>query len=189
MLAPALQKLAKASFTITMTPQGEILDVKVGRETVEAVQSLPGAAQMGGMFSEEGLVKMMKQGSHSFPAEAVEKGSSWTTTAEAVLPQLGTMVSESKLTYAGPVQVGDKALEKIDLVVTTKLAAPADGGLANIKLKSQDATGTIYFDNAAGRLSHTELKQHMTMDVTFGGNNIEQVIEQTIKVRVKPFEL
>jgi hypothetical protein len=43
-----------------------------------------------------------------------------------------------------------------------------------MKLKEQDAKGKAYFDNAAGRLIETTIKQDMDMETTFGGMTINQ---------------
>jgi hypothetical protein len=181
LVGPALKALASTQFTLTMSPAGKIDKVEVSDDAVKALKSIPGAGQLGAMFSKEGLVKMIKQGSHHFPDGALEKGDSWTIKSENELTQVGKMVVNSKLTYAGPEQVGGKQLERIDLEVTTEL--PKKGN-DMITLKDQSATGTIYFDNSAGRISHSTLVQNMTMGITLAGQTIDQKIKQTIGVRV-----
>ncbi len=184
-LGPALKGLAKSRFTLKMTPQGELKDVEVSQETIDAFKALPGAGQMGGMFSKEGLVNMVKQGSHAFPEEAVQPGDQWTTKSEIDLPQVGTMNADTKLTYAGPEQVKGKQLERINLEVSTKLT-PKEGAGTQVTLKDQKATGKIYFDNRAGWLAESTLVQNMTMQIAIGGNNVDQKINQTINVRLTP---
>lgn len=185
LMAPALKAMAKARFTMKMTPQGEIEHVEVSEETVRALQSLPGAAQMGGAFTKEGLVNMVKQGSTSFPSEPLQKGGSWLNKLETELPQLGKMEAVSKLTYAGPEEVEGKSLERINVDLTTKIV-PQQGGLAQVSINDQKSQGAVYFDNTAGRISHSEMLQNMNLSVTVGGNNYEQRIEQTIKIRLTP---
>jgi len=185
MLAPALKAMAKAKFTMKMTPQGEVQEVQVSQETVDALKSMPGASQLGGAFTKEGLINMVKQGSTRFPTEPVQKGASWTNTLETVLPQLGKLEALSNLVYAGSENVEGKPLERINVDLTTKIL-PQVGALAQVSIKDQKAQGAIYFDNVAGRISHTAMLQHMTMAVAIGGNNVEQKIEQRISVRITP---
>lgn len=181
LVAPALKALADTQFTLTMSSSGKIDKVEVPDSAVEAFQSIPGAGQMGGMFSKEGLVKMIKQGSYHFPDGALEQGDSWTIKAENELTQIGKMETLSKLTYAGPEVVEGKKLERIKLEVTMTLPK---GDNALVTLNNQSSKGTIYFDNEAGRVAQSTLEQTMTMAIQVGGQAIEQKIKQTIDVRV-----
>jgi len=180
-VAPLLKALAGAEFNLTMSATGKIDSVEVNDSAVKALQASPVGAQMGGMFSKEGLIKMIKQGSHHFPDGAIKPGESWGIKSDNEIPQIGKMEVLAKLTYVGPEVVEGRKLERINLEVTT---AVPEGGNVAIRLKDQTATGTIHFDNVAGRISHSTLEQDMTMSVTVGGQSIDQKIKQTIKVRV-----
>ncbi|MDA1049848.1 MAG: hypothetical protein O3C40_05145 [Planctomycetota bacterium] len=164
-----------------MSASGNIDKVEVPDSAVEALQSIPGVDQLGEMFSKEGLVKMIKQGSHHFPEGALEQGESWTIETENELTQIGKMKVLSKLTYAGPEVVEGKKLERINVDLTMTLPKGDD---ALVTLKDQSAKGTIHFDTEAGRVAHSTLEQHMTMAIAIGGQSIEQKIKQTIDVHV-----
>jgi hypothetical protein len=185
-LAPALQAMAKSQFTLKIAPNGENKEVKVSPETVKAFKSLPGLGQAKAMFSEESLVNLVKQASHAFPDEPVNKGDSWTAKTESPIPQLGKMVADVTLTYAGPEQVDGKTLERIDVEMKMKLTPKDEGAAPKITLKDQKSGGTLHFDNAAGRLSHSKIVQNMVMEIAFGEQNIAQEITQTAKVRLTP---
>lgn len=187
-LAPAIKAMAKSQFTLKIAPNGENKDVKVSPETVKAFKSLPGAGQAKAMFSEESLVNLVKQASHAFPNEPVKKGDSWTAKTESPIPQLGKMVADLTLTYAGPEQVDGKTLERIDVEMNMKLTPKEAGAAAKITLKDQKSSGTLYFDNAAGRLSHSKIVQNMVLEIAFGEQGISQDIVQTATVRLTPAE-
>jgi hypothetical protein len=55
-----------------------------------------------------------------------------------------------------------------------------------MKVSDQNSSGEILFDVAAGRLHSTKLEQNVTIDVTVGGQTIQQKIDQTIDVKVTP---
>ena len=184
-LAPTLHAMAKAKFTMKMTPQGVIEDVQISQETLDALKTMPGAEQLGGAFTQDGLVNMVKQGSTQFLPEAIQKGRSWTNKLETKLPQVGKMEALSKLVYAGPETVDGQTLERIDVELTTKIV-PQEDGTAKVSIKDQSAKGTIYFDNVAGRISHSSMIQQMTMSVVVAGNNIQQKIDQKISIRLTP---
>jgi hypothetical protein len=186
MLAPALGALAKSRSTMKMTPRGDLEDVKVSQETIDAMKAIPFAGQMGGMFSEEGLVNMIKQGAQKLPEEAVEKGAAWTGASELDMPPLGKLATQTTYTYAGPEEVDAKTLQRIEMTVSMQFTPPQEQGQAQIAVKDQKADGVLYFDNAAGRVSHSTVNQKMTMEITVAGNTIEQKIDQTTTIRLTP---
>lgn len=55
-----------------------------------------------------------------------------------------------------------------------------------MQIKDQSARGTLYFDNEAGRFSHSQIDSAMTLQVTVAGNTIDQKIQQTAKVQLVP---
>jgi hypothetical protein len=188
-LGPSIRAMAKSKFTVKVTPEGKYREVEISQDTLDAFKALPKTGQMSRMFSEKSLINMVKQGSYSFPAEPVRRGESWTNKAEMDVPQLGKMSSEVKLTYAGPEQIDGKSLERIDIDVAMKIDPQKDGGgLVKVTVKDHKASGTLYFDNAAGRLSHSELVQKTVMEMAIGDNNISQDIEQTVKVHLTSAE-
>ena len=184
-LAPALKELAKAALTLKMTPQGGIESMRLSMQTDEAIKSIPAAAQMGGVFSKDGLFNMVGQGTYKFPAGPLRRGATWTDDNETKVPRLGSMKTSSKLTYAGTVEVEGKQLEKIQVEVTASVERGEEAP-AQIKLKEQKAKGSILFNNAVGHLSRSELVQSMTMEVHLVGTNAEQQIDQTVSVRLTP---
>jgi hypothetical protein len=186
MLGPAIQAMAKAKFQMKMTPRGEILEVEVSQEALDGLKSLPGGGQIANMITKDSLINMIKQGTPSMPAGAVRAGDSWNSSTEMAAPQIGTMISDTKLTYGGPEVVDGRPLERIDLEMTLKLAPPKEAAAVAITIKDQQAAGKLYFDNQTGRLDHSELVQNMTMQVTAGGQRFEQKIQTTMHVQLVP---
>ncbi len=185
MLGPSLKAMAKSKFELKMTTRGEIVAVEVSQETADALKKLPGAGAMGGLFSKDGMIAMIKKSSQAFPEQPLEKGDDWTTKTEIEMPNIGAMAADTKLTYAGPEEVEGKQLEKLDVSITMAIK-PKVGGQTQVNLKEQDASGVIYFDNAAGRIDHSEIVQNMTLQVMVAGNNFTQEILQTISTRLTP---
>ncbi len=184
-LGPGLKAMAKSKFELKMTTRGEIVEVEVSQETADAFKKLPGAGAMGGLFSKDGMIALIKKSSQAFPEQPLEKGDDWTTKTETEMPNIGAMAADTKLTYAGPEDVEGKQLEKLDLIIAITIA-PKVGGRAQVNLTEQDASGVIYFDNAAGRIDHSEIVQNMTLQVMVANNNFTQKISQTISTRLTP---
>src|SRR4051812_8517048 len=59
MMGGMIHAMGKAEFTATMSPRGEVSDVKLPEELVKEFQKLPNSAQFGDFFSEKGLKNIM----------------------------------------------------------------------------------------------------------------------------------
>jgi hypothetical protein len=183
-LNPILKTLSGAEFTMDMDAQGKRSNVQVSAALLDQLKKTPGIGAMGGdMFSEEGLKRMMGQGGLVLPRGPVSRGTNWNEKTEVKMP-FGTMKVDTKYTFEGPVTRQGKELQQISLkpVITMD---PGQGGPFSMKLKDQDAKGKAYFDNAAGRLVETNLKQDMNMETTVGGMTINQKIEQTMTMKLQ----
>ncbi len=182
LIAPIMKALVGAEFTLKLDPQGEISDVKVSQKLVDSLKQNPALAQFGGMFSEDGLKNMVQQGGQGFPKESVEKGSSWTKNMELKMP-FGTMKMQNTFTYEGAETKDDVKLEKIAMKAKLSIE-PAENSPIELKIKSGDVAGTIYFDNVAGRIRFSETKQNMVMEINAMGQMIETVVDQTMVMKL-----
>jgi hypothetical protein len=182
---PALRAVASSKFTLKMKPTGEILEVDVSEDTLKALTSFPGADQMGGALTKDGLIHMIKQGSPAMPDGPVQPGQTWKNAMEMAMGPMGQMSIQTLMTYAGSEQVNGRQLERIDMNVQTTMV-PQEGGAISMELKDQKATGSLFFDNQAGRISHSNLVQNMTMAMSIGGQKFDQQVTQVVKVEVKP---
>lgn len=183
-IAPALNLLAAATFTLKMTPRAEIQDIQLSEGTAKGFNELPAAQTLGGLFSPDSLTNMFKQGAQPFPLKPLKKGDKWSSSTQTKVQGLGKMNTVSKLTYAGPTDVDGKSLERID--VNVKAVVDSEEASGQTVLRKQTATGTIFFDNKAGHLSNWDFNQSMTMDVQVVGTTVEQQIDQHVTVHIVP---
>jgi hypothetical protein len=185
-LGPLFAAMAGAEFTATMNEQGEVSDVKVSEKLLEAIKANPALQQFGGGFTEEGLKNMMSQsGSSILPKTAVKKGDTWDQKLELKQPPLGVMKMNNTYTYGGPEEKDGATLEKID-VKTEMTIEPIENAAAQfeIKVKSSDMKGTMYFDNKAGRLTLSTMNQKMVMEINAMGNVIESAVDTTVTIKL-----
>jgi hypothetical protein len=184
MMGPMLKALAGAEFSMTMDAQGKVSDFKLPEKLADAFKNIPGATGAGGMFTEEGLKHMMGQASLTFPSEPLTAGKSWEQKLTMKLPTGGKMNMDNQCTYEGEATVDGRKLEKI--AMKPKMSIEAEEGAAfKMKMKSQDAKGTAYFNNLAGHLDHLDLSQKMDTEVSTGGMDFTQKIEQTVSFKLK----
>ena len=186
LLGPLFNAMVGAEIAVTMNGQGESSDLKLPEKLSKAMQGNPILAQFGGMFTEEGMKNMMTQAGATLPKDPVSKGDPWDKKVEVKLP-FGTMRTNMAFTYQGPETREGKKFEKIGLKAELGIE-PNPGGMIQLAIKSQDMKGTIYFDNVAGRMSSSEIKQNTVMEITVMGQTIEQAMEQTITVKLSSQE-
>ena len=183
-VGPLFEAMVGAEFSFKMDPQGETTDVKVSEKLIEAMKANPGLAQMGGMFSEEGLKNMMQQSAISFPKEAISKGKSWNKVVEVKMP-FGVMKLDTTYTYQGPETRNNSKLEKIDTKSAVSIE-PAAGANVELKIKSADVKGTVYFDNQAGRIVEFVQTQKMVMEIATMGQKFDSTQDQTTTLKLVP---
>lgn len=188
---PLLHALVGANFEMTMSPRGEIADVKVPEQVAEALQKAPGAAEMGDMFTEAGFEKMVQQGSPAFPDGDMEPGREWTHTVE--LPAAGPdsrPTITSKYRYLGQEEVDGKTLDAIAVEVDMDLdlAGLVESTGAEVTVESQESGGKMYFDREAGRVHSSSLSGNMDMEIVTFGQTMHAHLEQSLTVNVKPAE-
>ncbi len=182
-IGPIFRALAGAPVSLTMTPRGEIQDVKVPQELVDALKNAgPGAAAAGGMFSEEGLKNLVSQASLVLPEAAVAKGASWKSEKAIDTPPLGTMVMDNTYTYLG----SEKGAEKIGLNLKITLKAKADSPV-QVTIGDQANTGSFAFDNVAGLLKASSVTQKTKMTIsTMGQEFVQDVTSETAMTLASP---
>ena len=164
--------------TGTMLPTGEMKDGKMSEATLKALKEIPGADKMGDMLSPDSFKTMVN--SVVLPTEAVTKGKTWTHKIEAKTP-FGKTMTENTYTYDGT----DKTkLEKISVKPKVTIEANPDAP-AKITIKSAKGTGTVLFDNKAGRVAEVSNQQTTQMSISTNGIDIDQTIEQTTTMKLK----
>jgi hypothetical protein len=183
MLAPMYKAMTEAEFELTMTSRGEIKDVKIPEQVLAALRNSPGAAAMGDMATPEGFKKMISQGALVLPEEAPEQGKEWSTKVEVNNPMAGKQVIETTYRFEGFTEMEGKQFAKISPELKMQFEGTPQ---VQMNVSEQDSSGEILFNADEGRLDSSNLKQNVTIDITVGGQMLQQKIDQTIEVKVTP---
>ncbi len=187
MLAPLFEGLVGKPVSMKMTPRGEVSDIKIPKEMLDAFKKLPGAEQMGGMFTEDGFKQMTSQAMLSLPEEAVKDGTTWTSASETKNPLLGTQKLSTTYTYQGTEKRDGQELAKIGTQVQMKFDAPANAAI-KVDVKEQNNKGAILFDNAKGRISESSSTAKMKMEIAAMGQTINQDVTVESSLKLAPAE-
>jgi Family of unknown function (DUF6263) len=181
-MGPLFKAMAGLVLGVSMDARGQIGDVEVPKEFLDAIKNSPAAAASGDMFSQDGMKRMISQSGLVLPGGALTKGQSWDTKMDMKMP-FGKMLVVNNITSEG---TGTRDGLKIEqFAIKPKITLEPDANSpATVTLNSQDTKGTAYFDPAAGRLVEMNITQKMDMDVAVMGQNIKEKIEQKVTYKL-----
>jgi hypothetical protein len=182
--APETQVFAKiyeavvgAPYTLKLSPEGDVVDVKVPEAVTAEVATSPFAqtADSGSLMTPAGLKNMLAQVFPKFPKTPVDAGSTWST--DIPLPA-GLVNMKVKTDYTvGELAPTAKVSAKIDVAIST--SAPK----VTITLNSQSGTAKFGFDATAGHMIESTIRQSYDMTLTAGDEMVKQSV--TINLALK----
>ena len=180
-MAKGIRPLANASFMVKTKLNGEVASVEIPEEVSKKLDEL----------SKAGLREIAANGSLKFPTKPIDVGENWPAEYELDMPPFGKLVVSTTYQYLGDETVGGRILDRIKATTAVKVKDPtANSGL---KLKSQESSGMIWFDNTRGSIDHSEFSQDMSMNVlrpstdpAKPGAELKQVMKQTTKLKYAP---
>jgi hypothetical protein len=173
------KSMTGAPFTLKFTPRGEIRDIAVPAQLVEAIGN---AAPTGDEFSggEEVLKNMTVQSIVAFPEGAVVQGRTWPAVQKLLLRDF-TVVIDTTYTL----ESATETIETIAFGGKVKIE-PKPGSPFEMSVKSQSVKGQYCFDNAAGCLKASDLVLRLVVVMTGNGQDINQDLYITFKLEPKP---
>jgi len=186
-LGPMFKALAGFECSLTMDARGRIDNVKIPKETIDALRgSLLGQAT--NLFTEEGMKNMISQSSLVLPATAEETlpGKSWTDQTKVPVATLGTIVTEKTYTVEGP----DKDNPKLTAItLASKMTIePNQNAEVHLEITNQKNEGRFLFDPEAGRIASSHVVADMTQLIMAGDQNLEQTVSNTLDMTLVPNE-
>jgi hypothetical protein len=193
-LAEFFKALVGSTFKLTLSPDMKVLKIE-GRE--EFVKKLINANQqmeplLKQILSEDALKEMADPAFAAVPNKPVKKGESWTKDSKLNMGPIGSYDIQYKYTYEGKDSGGK--LDKIKVESNLKYQPPTAAAagvlpfqIVSADLKSKESSGTILFNNEAGRLESSEmnLKLEGKLTIAISGSNTDVDLSQTQKTTVK----
>jgi hypothetical protein len=195
-IAPMYKALTEGEFELTMTARGEVKDVKIPDQVIEALKSASGAIKLGDLATPEGFKKVISQGALVLPEKSPKPGESWN--AKLVMnDSLGSQTVETIYYYEGTKDIGGTNYAvirpelKMEFASQPKPAAkepqqPPQMQPAQMKVKDQSSGGEVLFNIKEGRLHSAVQKQNVDMEASRGGEFVDWKVAQRIDVEVNP---
>lgn len=175
-MGETFQKIVNKPFTVTMKPDGQIDNVTVPPELIEAIrQSSAGNAAA---LNEDSLKQMMKQSAVTLPGGPVVPNNTWTSQQSIQLP-FGNMQINSTMTFAGKDAMGNALINVVPKITVT----PKEGAPVKMTLTNSDGRGQVTFNIIQGRVSKSRLDLTMSMKIeTANGQTFDQTIQQATEM-------
>jgi hypothetical protein len=179
-MAKGIRPLAGSRFTVTVKPSGEISDVAIPEQLSQQLNEL----------STAGLKEIAANATLKFPTKPIGVGENWMSEFELDMQPFGKLIVSTTYQYLGEEQLAGRIFDRIKASTAVKVADPSNNGL---KLKNQESSGMIWFDNTRGSIDHSEFKQEMSMNVSnptadpnTAKQDMKQVIKQSMKLKYTP---
>ena len=199
-LGEFFKALVGAEFTITLDMKKVEVTKVEGRDKFlgDLVKANPQMKPLlDQILSENALREMAQPTFAAVPNKEVSKGESWTRDSTLDMGPIGKYENVYTYTYDGK----DPKDKKLDLIkVDTQLTYKEPGDVAGVgglpfkiksaELKSKDATGTVLFDAAKGRVERSSAKMELSgeLSIEFGGQTTTVNLSQTQNTDVETSE-
>jgi len=176
-----VSKLIDTKYSVKMSARGEILDVEIPKDSMEAIRQAPSSMQIRKVLTEDGLKELFGQSAITFPAAAINKGNDWSTTND-VTNSLGAFKKTNTYTYAGSTEKDGKQLDKFSIATTLEKTADGKAGSKVVEFKSG---GELLFDSDSGCVTESSSENTMnTQNNSYKDTRINTVITSSVSMKV-----
>jgi hypothetical protein len=190
-LTPIYDALNGAVIQVTVTPRGEVTEVKGLKELIgeDLLKDNPFAAQAATVATDEGAKISYSDRFIELPEEPVEPGDTWEQPYEIKMPGLGIAKGKTVYKFDGRDKVGDR--ETVRIVLRDEMSLNLDldqmGAKVTGQLSVTSSSGTAQFDPAAGVLVSKTTTQTFSgnLNVAAGGQNIPVQQEQKHTTKIE----
>jgi Family of unknown function (DUF6263) len=184
-IGPMFDAMRTGSVEFTLTPRGEIRNVTISPETMQALRSMSGGNAVSESVAVDGLKKMPPQVTLIFPEGAATPDQPWSTKTDTDNSLLGKETVQTTYRYEG-----NKDMEGTTFALiqpTLELSASGTDAMS-VNVKEQKTEGEILFNPAVGWLHSSHVQQDVNVDLTKMGQTLPATIKNVTDVKVTPAE-
>jgi hypothetical protein len=188
-MSPMVEGMLGQDFQLKISPLGKVSDIEVPAKLAEVFkkQTQGGNRQSGfgiggGAFSERGIKELIEKSVLPLPEAAAAKDVTWKQHFENAMRGMGSQMTDTTFSFAGPEKLDGQSVEKISAVTELTFEA-AESPMADVEITAQEGSATFYFDPQAGRLVEGKGTQTFVMEIT-GAREITQDMKETMTMRL-----
>lgn len=179
MVAPTLEAMTTGQLTFTMSPRGEVRDVKLSEDLLNAIKNGPG----GEAGAVENFKSQVSQVAFQLPESAPKTGETWMTKNVVNSPGGGTETVETTYTYDGTREADGTTYAVIKPSLKLEMAK---NPMVEMKMKEQTTDGEVLFDLKEGELHSLSINQNITLDLLAMGQTLPGKMDRNIEIKVTP---
>ena len=181
MMAPLAKTLTQEPIQLTMTPRGEVKQLKTPTALSAAKQKNPKANLIGEMFLNESFKNMIQRSSVNLPEnKTLQPGLEWTTKSQTTNAQLGEIKVLATYGYQGTREVREQQFEVFNIGLEMDFSVPP--GSNELEVVQQESSGEILFSREQGRLESSQIKQNLQLNIASGEHQLTQTVNQSNKL-------
>jgi hypothetical protein len=180
MMAPLYEAILAAEFELTISPRGEVRDLRIPDDVAEQIRSSPGADATGPDAAVDAFRALVVAWVIELSAEPPTSGQSWSTRVHVADGTSATMVTEFR--YDGTREVDGRTVAVLRPTMTLEVA---DGDGSASTVKDERTSGEALFNIAAGRLDSLNVEHQATLGIAADGQMREATIEQQTSASVR----
>jgi hypothetical protein len=173
MFSPMVQALTQGEFEFTMSPRGEVTDVKIPDEVIAALKNSPGSTALKGLAIPDDLTTLILHGTLVLPEGAAQSPDEWSTQVEFSNPQGGKKVVEKTYRFEDTQEIDGVTYAVVRPTVKMNIE-----GNPQIAVTAQESSGEILFNIESGRVHSSDVNQSVTTEQ----DGVVTKINQSIKV-------
>ena len=178
-LLEQIKPLIETSFLVTMTDRGEIKEVEIPKESMEAIRSAPASMQLRQVISEQGLKELIGQSAIVFPQNRVKPGDQWES-RNSVKNEFATITKKNQLKYDGSKEIDGSTFESVTLTTGITTSDISEGN----SIESFVGSGTILFSNENDTLLDSKIKNEMTTIRKYRDQKIKSTVNTDVSMKV-----
>lgn len=178
-LLQQVEPLIGISFSVSISPRGEIQKIDLDAETKKKIDQLPDAMKLKALFSRDGLVELLGATNLVIPADDAKQ---WEQTEQRVTA-FGKMDRTHEYSIGLDRTIDDEKLTEIKF--TTRVALPKESQVEGVRLTSFQGQGTIWFNRTSGFLSSSKSSNELTTERDYREKVIKTVVTNSIESTLK----
>lgn len=192
-LTPLMERMSGITYQATVSPSGGVTAIKgYANQLRDLVENNPLTAQFAGGGSDESARQAIDGIFPKLGAPGVKPGDTWDVPLEMVMGKVGKLTGKSTYKLVGLDKVGERPTAKFEVTtdLSVELDIDMDGAKVTGKISTNNSSGTVQFDIAAGRVISAQSTVTMggMLNVNANGMDIAVQNDQTIKTTAEYLE-
>lgn len=173
-VTPLLERLTGSEYEVSVSPRGEVVEVKGFAELVADLLKDNPFGQFTGAAADNKSARLNEQDTFLVLSEKpVKPGDTWEIPIEMEIPMVGKFKGKTVCVYEADDKVGDRKTVRIGTTTEMSIELNIEAGGAKVTgtISSTTSSGSVQFDPAAGRVvsAKREISMAGQLSVEAGG--------------------